>query len=140
MSDLVVANDHEALRTIGPWVADVLESIDAPTRTVLQPRVELAVHELASNSVDHSNSPDDSFMLHADLDTESLRVVLIDRGDPVDLSTIPEPDLDQPQIRGYGMMIVEQLVTRLDYRRVDHRNVWTATFDITPADPVPPQR
>ena len=130
MNQLTVTSSYEGLRAIGPWLAEVLEPLDEARRAPLQTRIELAVHELATNSVDHSNSPDDSFVLDASLDDEFVVVELHDRGDAVDVGSIPPPDLDEPQIRGYGMMIVEQLATRLDYARHHDRNIWTATFDI----------
>lgn len=130
MSELSVDSNHEALRAIGPWLSTVLDPLDELTKTSLGTRVELAVHELATNSVDHSNSSAATLLLRAELTDASLRVELLDDGDAVDVSSFPEPDLDQPQVRGYGMMIIEQLVRSLDYERVGGRNRWTAVFDV----------
>ena len=130
MSELVVPMTHEALRAIGPWLDNVLTGLDDTLKLALQTRAELAVHELATNVVDHSHSPDDSFVMMAHLTGTSLQVTLTDAGEPVDVAAIPEPDLDAPQIGGYGMMIVRQLVSDLGYERVGQRNIWTATFDI----------
>ena len=137
MSELVVSSTHEGLRAIGPWLNTVLEALDDTVKLALQTRAELAVHELATNVVDHSHSPDDSFVMVAHLTDTSLQVTLTDNGLPVDVAAIPEPDIDAPQVRGYGMMIVRQLVSDLDYERVDQHNIWTATFDIAP-DPHAP--
>ncbi len=137
MNELLVPLDHESLRLIGPWITELVDTLDETTAQALTSRAELAVHELATNSVDHSNSPTDSLTLRGTLDSGALRIELSDQGDPVDLSAIPAPDPNEPRVRGYGMMIVEQLVSTLDYERIDERNVWTAVFDIPDTPPTP---
>lgn len=118
MSELVVESDYEALRAIGPWLAGVLEMFDETTRTILLQRIELAVQELATNSIDHAKSGEAGITLRADIVGDSVVVELSDRGVAVDLDAIPEPDHDEPQVRGYGMMIVEQLADELGYERI----------------------
>ena len=129
-SELKVASNYEALRAIGPWLDGILEPFDETTRTIMQQRMELAMQELATNSIDHAESGDGGLTLRSDVNNTSVVIELSDRGKPVDIATIPEPDLAEPQIRGYGMMIAEQLTDDLDYERVDQRNVWTARFDL----------
>jgi serine phosphatase RsbU (regulator of sigma subunit)/anti-sigma regulatory factor (Ser/Thr protein kinase) len=130
MSDLRVASNYEALRAIGPWLGGILEPFDETTRTVMQQRMELAMQELATNSIDHAESGEAGLTLRANVDSTSVVIELSDLGKPVDVAAIPKPDLAEPQIRGYGMMIVEQLTDHLGYERVDQRNVWTARFDL----------
>lgn len=129
MNELNIASNYEALRAIGPWLAAVLDPLDEVTKMSLCTRAELAVHELATNSVDHSDSAT-GILIRAELTDDSLRVELIDDGDAVDVTAFPEPDINEPQVRGYGMMIIGQLVRSLDYERADQRNVWTAIFDV----------
>ena len=128
--DLSVASNYEALRAIGPWLGSVLEPFDEMTRTIMQQRMELAMQELATNSIDHAESGEAGLTLRANVDSTSVVIELSDLGKPVDVAAIPEPDLTEPQIRGYGMMIVEQLTDDLSYERVDQRNVWTVRFDL----------
>ncbi len=132
MSELTVASTYEGLRAIGPWVKVILEPLDVDVRTPLLQRMELALQELATNTIDHAESPDDSFVLRSTVDDDSVSIELRDRGRAVDVTALPAPDVDEPQVRGYGMMIIEQLVSRLDYTRENGHNIWTATFDIDP--------
>jgi serine phosphatase RsbU (regulator of sigma subunit)/anti-sigma regulatory factor (Ser/Thr protein kinase) len=130
MSELKVASNYEALRAIGPWLDGILEPFDETTRTIMQQRMELAMQELATNSIDHAESGEGGLTLRSDVNSTSVVIELSDLGKPVDIATIPEPDLAEPQIGGYGMMIAEQLTDDLGYERVDRRNVWTVRFDL----------
>jgi serine phosphatase RsbU (regulator of sigma subunit)/anti-sigma regulatory factor (Ser/Thr protein kinase) len=130
MSELKVASNYEALRAIGPWLDGILEPFDEMTRTIMQQRMELAMQELATNSIDHAESGEGGLTLRSDVNSSSVVIELSDLGKPVDIATIPEPDLTEPQIGGYGMMIAEQLTDDLGYERVDRRNVWTVRFDL----------
>jgi serine phosphatase RsbU (regulator of sigma subunit)/anti-sigma regulatory factor (Ser/Thr protein kinase) len=130
MSDLRVASNYVALRAIGPWLGDILEPFDEMTRTIMQQRMELVLQELATNSIDHAESGEAGITLRANVNSTSVVIELSDLGKPVDVAAIPEPDLTEPHIRGYGMMIAEQLTDDLGYERVDQRNVWTVRFDL----------
>jgi anti-sigma regulatory factor (Ser/Thr protein kinase) len=130
MNDLRVASNYEALRAIGPWLDGILEPFDETTRTIMQQRMELAIQELATNSIDHAESGEGGLTLRSDVNSTSVVIELSDLGKPVDIATIPEPDFAEPQVRGYGMMIAEQLTDDLGYERVDQRNVWTVRFDL----------
>lgn len=123
--ELELGADYLELRRIGPWLAEVLDR-NGHAEHDARGTIELAVHELATNSVDHAQSPDGLLRLHASCPGERLIVRLSDRGVPVDLGAIDVPD--EPQVRGYGMMIVEQVASDLRYERADGVNLWTATF------------
>lgn len=124
---LELAAEHLALRAIGPWLADTLERGGRAGPEAMG-AIELAVHELATNSVDHAESPDGRLRLEASFRDGALVVCVIDRGKSVDVAAIERPD--EPQVRGYGMMIVEQVATDLRYDRSGEVNRWTATFTL----------
>lgn len=126
---LQISADYESLRQIGPWLQDLFEGSELPTRFT---SIELAVHELANNSVDHSKSDDRLVRLSAVIDHKdlapTLTVTVADRGIPVDPEAIPTPKEDTPQVRGYGLMIIDQVADELTYERIGGENVWTAAF------------
>jgi len=124
---LQISADHESLRQIGPWLRDLFESNEPPTRLAA---IELAVHELANNSVDHAKSDDRLVRLSAEIDLEdlTLTVTVSDRGIAVDPEAIPTPEEHTPQVRGYGMMIIGQVADELTYERIGSENIWTAAF------------
>lgn len=125
VASLELDADHLAVRAIGPWLEAVLERNDRG-ETASFGAIELAVHELATNSVDHAASPDGRLRLEASCLGDDLVVSVIDHGGAVDLGAIDVPD--EPQVRGYGMMIVEQVAAELHYHRDGDVNRWIATF------------
>ena len=65
------------------------------------------------------------------LEAESLVVVIVDDSAPFDLSATPEADLDasleEREIGGLGLFLVHQMMDKVEYERVDGRNVVTLT-------------
>lgn len=121
MSDLSILADHHQLRQLRPW----LDAQASHLGSSIIGRVELCVHELAANVIDHSGAT--KLSLHLTAEPSRLTVELRDLGTPVDLSAELEP---HPRIRGYGMLIAEQLASELTYERRGAVNVWQATFDV----------
>ena len=124
-SDLELDANHLALREIGPWLRTLLadgQRSDSPQVGV----IELAIHELATNSVDHAASVDGRLTLSASIVGEQLHIRLLDKGKPFQPEAVEKPS--EPQVRGYGMMIIEQVCESLSCERVDDANVWRAQF------------
>jgi len=128
MTELHLEATYLDLRKIGPWLSSILNDYDEG----LLGSIELGVHELATNSVDHAHSPDESLTLRAAIEGELLVVELIDRGVAFEAETVVSPNPDEPQVRGYGLMILEQLASELTYARHDEQNNWRATFPLEP--------
>ena len=122
--------DHLSLRQIGPWLASLLDDLEPVDSGAALTPVELAVHELATNSVDHAESVDGELVLSGYREGSNLFIELTDRGRPIERSSITVPDPDRPQVRGYGLMIAEQLTAALDYERTGDVNRWIARFEI----------
>lgn len=125
MSDLTLLADHHQLRQLRPWLDDQASHLGP---SVIG-RVELCVHELATNVIDHSGAT--KLSLHLAAEPSKLTVELRDFGVPVDLSVAAASE-PHPRIRGYGMMIAEQLASELTYERRGTVNVWRATFELAP--------
>lgn len=147
MSTLHLSADHESARAIGPWLQERLDALGSSQRERIG-ELELAIHEVAINIIDHAlggstgSSADaaDAAQFTITLDTinggrgtssEELRVQLQDPGTA--FVSAAAPDLDQPQVRGYGLFIAEQLTSELSYERIGEVNVWTLIF--TPSSP-----
>lgn len=126
-STLRVDADFEAIRAIGPWLREILEPLGAPSADAAG-SIELAVHELATNSIDHAQSAE--IVLEAAVVGIFLDVVLSDDGLPFVGRDSPEPNPTEPQVRGYGLMIVEALAKTIDYERSAERNQWRVRFDL----------
>ena len=130
MSSLRLPADYESARRIGPWLRERLNALGA-TDLYSAGELELAIHEVAINIVDHAfggEAPDQQYIvsLTPGVDNGELHAQLQDAGAPFDAA--PAPDLDHPQIGGYGLFLTEQLTTSMSYERHDGLNVWTLTF------------
>jgi serine/threonine-protein kinase RsbW len=80
--------------------------------------IQLAVQEGCSNIVDHAYSDDQgridiTFTLKEA--PRCLVVELCDVGQSFNPDTVQDPDLDMPQVRGYGMFIMRALMDEVAY-------------------------
>ncbi|MEV8508425.1 ATP-binding protein [Actinoplanes sp. NPDC051475] len=126
---LVLPADHEALRGLGPWLAELVGEPLPGDMPGLLSRIELALHEVCVNVVDHAygGGPGELTIAGtADDTTVELRVT--DSGRAFEQHAVVAPRAGVPQIRGYGLMIVKQLVDDVDYERVDTTNICTLRF------------
>lgn len=127
-SELTLDANYLELRQIGPWIAELLNARSDD----LLGSIELAVHELAANSVDHAASPDGQLTLRGRIDGTILTVEMIDAGGAFDATAVTTPDPNQPQVGGYGLMILEQLAATVSYERNGDQNHWRTTFELDP--------
>ena len=122
---LVLDANHEALRQLRPWLNGSVGDVDAD----LVGMVELALHELAANIVDHAETSAPRLVIHLERADRTLRIELRDTGRPVRLPA--ENELEpHPRVGGYGMVIVRQLASRVHYERSGSENVWSIDFDV----------
>lgn len=93
--------------------------------TVFQ--IQLAVHEICNNIIEHAyrNSAGKySLVLIIDHDERQFCVDIFDQGESFDFSIVPEPNLDEPQEKGYGLYLVRQLMDEVSYSSSDGDNHW----------------
>jgi len=126
---LDLAATYEAAREIGPWLADALAALEAPQADSAG-EIELALHELAINIVDHAYTD-------ANRATSTYRIELTRRGHELLAHFTDEgtafvddrpAESDEPTIGGYGLMIIEQLASSITYERAEQQNRWTVVF------------
>ncbi|GLZ36703.1 ATP-binding protein [Actinokineospora sp. NBRC 105648] len=127
---LRLAPDVLSTREIGPWLRTAMRHVDAETADALLSRMELAVHEVCMNVVDHAHLPADSVIeLSLVLSSTDLTVWVRDRGAEFDLAAIPDPAEGVLQERGYGIKIARALVSELSYRRTRSGNELALRID-----------
>lgn len=129
---LTLDADYEAMRAIGPWLTEQVTAVGAAHLADRVGEFELAVHELAVNIVDHAfddaTRPNATFDITMRCnDDNNLEVGFVDRGIAYDDADKPVIG-DEPTVRGYGLFIVEQLASSIDYARRDEANHWTLVF------------
>lgn len=98
----------------------VLERADGlQDPTSLAYNVQLAVHEICTNIVGHAYSEKSSGRIKIELtlqkDPPVLIVDLYDTGRAVNLEDIRDPNLEQAQVRGYGLFLVRQLMDEVTF-------------------------
>lgn len=120
--------DYEAARVLGPWLGHALDELG--TMVSRAGEIELALHELACNIIDHAYDDDtrEGATYHIDLSRhgDNVHADFRDRGKPFVDTRVPKNG--EPTIRGYGLIIVEQLAASIHYERNDDENHWTLVF------------
>lgn len=129
---LVLSADYESARQIGPWLAATLEQLRAPQLDRIG-ELELALHELAINIVDHAydsaSRAVSTYSIGLERQGDDLHAHFCDQGRTfADSRPAAKPTSDAPTVGGYGLIIVEQLARSVKYERVDAENRWTLVF------------
>lgn len=140
MHELSVHADLLSIRDIGPWLREIAGRAVAPDALEsFAMKCELAVQELAVNIVTHgyddAAGPDDHMVLVGAIVDGALQVVITDHAKEYRPDEHAAPAADEPQVHGYGLMIVRQLTRRFDHARVDGVNTTTLEFPLPGGQP-----
>ena len=116
------------VRTIDSSIVQLLRRAGETDEGMLY-NMELAVHEICSNIVEHAYAGQPAGRIEVTLTLSSrphreLSVELRDTGRPFDPGGIASVDLDVPQEGGYGLFLAEALMDEVQYERQKGRNVW----------------
>lgn len=94
--------------------------------------IQLATDEAASNIIEHAYEgiPNGVLDLSCGMESDTIKIILIDYGLPFDPSTIPMPDLkadlSDRKIGGLGIFLMRKLMDEVHYDpRPDKSNVLT---------------
>ena len=115
------------LGAVGTCIEEMLSGIDRLPEALSQ-GVQLAVHEACANIVDHAyaGKPGGRMQIILTLDHRSRRLIveLHDSGTSFDPRSAAEPDLEEGQIRGYGLFIVRQVMDEVTHEPTAGDNRW----------------
>jgi serine/threonine-protein kinase RsbW len=100
--------------------------------------LQLAVYEVCTNIVLHAYGSGKCTAAHDEggriqvvftvtPQPALLTIDLYDAGCSFDITRVPEPDISEPQTRGYGLYLVRQLVDELHYEAEPGSNHWRLT-------------
>lgn len=96
--------------------------------------IQLATDEAASNIIEHAyeNISDGMLELSCGVQSDTIKIILTDHGEPFDPSEIPLPDLkadlSDRKIGGLGIFLMRKLMDEVHYEpKADKSNVLTMT-------------
>ena len=126
-TELNVPSDLKFLTIVEEWLLSSLqlELGDSVDWTRQSSRLRLALVEAYSNVVRHAHKdkPQTPVLLRLELKDSSIALEIWDHGRGFDLSTYLPPKPDDKQENGYGWLIMNKLMDRVEYRlQVDGRN------------------
>lgn len=110
-------------------IAELLQHVEAlPDAEHTIYTVQLAVHEGCANIVDHAYQYEQNGRILVEM---SLRwnppqfvVDLYDVGRTFNPESVPEPRFDDPQVRGYGLYLMRQIMDEVSYHPLPGQNRW----------------
>jgi len=116
------------LNLLGVCIGEMLSRVDGmsdPQQTIYN--IQLAVHEGCTNIVDHAYV-DDGGRIAVNLmlgwSPPQIIVELHDNGRSFDPSSIPDPNFDEPQVRGYGLYLMRKIMDEVVYDPQPGHNCW----------------
>lgn len=126
-TELHIPSDLKFLSIVESWLLGTLElelgdSVDWPRQSS---RLRLALVEAYSNVVRHAhrNQPNLPVLIRLEVKERDIIVEIWDHGQGFDLSTYLPPKPDDKQESGYGWLIMNRLMDRVEYRlQVNGRN------------------
>ena len=127
-TELHIPSDLKFLTIVENWLLGCLEtelgdtSVDWPR---LSNRLRLALVEAYSNVVRHAHrdQPNLPILIRLELKEGDLALEIWDHGKGCDLSTYLPPSPEDKQESGYGWLIMNRLMDRVEYRlQVNGRN------------------
>jgi anti-sigma regulatory factor (Ser/Thr protein kinase) len=129
MRELTVAANIESLYEVMDFINGELERNNCAPE--LQDNINLAVEEVFTNIANHAYQPaSGSAVISIAVGTEVV-IRFEDTGKPYNPLEYPEPDFDMPleerEIGGLGIFLVKKIMDKIDYERIDNKNVLTVT-------------
>jgi serine/threonine-protein kinase RsbW len=122
------------LHIIGACISGLLESeLALPEKEITSYNIELAVHEACSNIIGHAYAglPGRIKLIFTVLENPGKIVIeLYDNGRSFDFLSTPIPNLDEPQVRGYGLFLMQELMDQVEYCVKDDGNYWRMTKNL----------
>jgi serine/threonine-protein kinase RsbW len=119
---------YKLLKILGPIISALLED-EEPAREedTLVFQIELAVHEVCTNIIEHAfGKSGGRIQIDFSILEHPLRFVvdLHDTGKPYEYRGYKEPDIAEPQERGYGLFLIHQLTSSISYQSTSGINHW----------------
>ena len=132
---LILKNDVSELERVMRLVSNLCLQNSIPPE--IEYDLNLALDESISNVAEHAypNGEEHHFTIKIDLNKEEFVARIEDDGVAFDPTHHPAPNLDvsleERKDSGLGIYLVRQIMTSVDYRRVDGKNILTLRKKLT---------
>ena len=128
---LEIPAEVKYLGTVTACVRSALERIKcSPLDDRDRMAVELAVHEACANIIEHAyKGRTGQIQMTIDLleNPCELAIELHDTGKAASLENVKQPNLEEPQEKGYGLFLMQQLMDSVEYFPEEGNNRWRLT-------------
>lgn len=119
---------HQYLNVVGACLRAFLEYEQGmEDREVFLYQVELAVHEVCINIIEHAYAgASGSICIHITVEDNPHQLVtdLFDTGAPFNPLQVEQIDINEPRIRGYGLFLIHELMDKVTYTLEQDKNHW----------------
>lgn len=133
-TEIALTNDLREITAIASQIDHFCQDHD------LQPEisygVNLALEELLANTISYGYEDEEIHRIEVLLRLEGplLTVMVVDDGIPFDPTQVPESpelvSLDEPEIRGLGLLLVNRMMDGIEYQRRANCNIAILTKSI----------
>ena len=125
---LEISADIKNLERVSDFISAAMEHLDGTQNAEDDLfAVRLSVHEVCVNIIQHAYQGTPGMIKISatlNLDNKRLQIDLFDNGAPARLEHVIPPNLDEPQIKGYGLFLIRHLMDSVDYFRETDANHW----------------
>ena len=129
MKELIIEANIEKLHEVINFVNEELERNHCPTGYHIN--VDLAVEEIFVNIAHYAYPPSGGKVVITVTVGEEVVIQFEDTGKSYNPLEHPDPDLDMPvmerKIGGLGIFLVKKVMDKVDYMRIDNKNVLVIT-------------
>lgn len=131
---LIFPNDISEISRLAGFVDEIAEELSLPADLVFN--LNLVLEEAVSNVILYAypTKITNDISLTARLRGNSLIFTLTDSGEPFDPTQVPDADVnlsaEERQIGGLGIFLIRNIMNKVEYQRIEGKNVFTLTKEI----------
>lgn len=136
--EISLVNDLRQIAVVAAGISGFCASRDLPSHTAYA--VNLAIEELLTNTISYGYGDEGAHRIEIILRMEgdTLVVIIVDDSMPFDPTKEMEVDvgssLEDRRVGGLGLLLVQQMMDQVEYRRLKGCNIVTLTKSTAEAD------
>ena len=125
--NLVMDCSYDAIEKVIDETNEMLIKEECPEN--IRRNIDASIDEILSNIVDYAyEGSSGQFEIRIVCSSNFIDLTFVDSGMPFDVLNTADPNQDdEPQIGGYGLYIVKNLMDDLHYQRIAEQNIFTMT-------------